>query len=475
MADLRRGLSFPGLLVALLFGTIAAAACFAPAQSDTYWHLRAGQEIWRTLRVPLDDHYSFTAAGSYWPNHEWLWQVLSYGLYRVGGIRLLAAGGAAIIVAAFALSYRLSRGATTTRFVLTLLALPVASCVWALRPQIATLLLLMTLVTLLARERYRWAPLLFVLWANMHGAVALGGLAVTASAVAAVLRARRGDRADRRRAVVLGVVLLACAAATLLTPMGVRLWPAIGESIALSKQDRIDEWQPAYPKGPLEIAFWVLAVAFLLLLWRRRRQLAAAAWADQAIVAVAVAVIPLSLVAVRNVAPFVLVAVPAATRLLGPDFRLRAPSQAPPGPDHPRLNAAFLGLFLLIAIGVVGTAWATTLPRLGWRPVTAGALAAARTCPGPMFNRYNDGGYLIWFVPERRVFIDNRQDPYPPPFLLEELQVEGGGPYQELFARWGIRCAFLPVDSPTYRQVRDAGWRPLHVDDKWAVMSAPGS
>ena len=471
---MRRGLSFPGLLVALLFGVVAVAACLMPAQSDTFWHLRAGQEIWQTLRVPLDEHYSFTAAGRPWPNHEWLWQAVSYGLHRAGGMPLLTIGSAAIVVGAFAIVYRLSVGATATRFVLMLLALPLASCVWALRPQIVSLLLLAVLVKLLAQERYRWLPPLFVLWANVHGAVALGGLVLVAAAAAALLRARRGDAPDRRRALTLAVLVPVCAAATVLTPMGFGLWRFIGESMARSRQNRIDEWQPAYPTAPLEIVFWVLAATFLVLLWRRGRRLATASWADQVIVAIAVAILPLAFRAVRNVSPFALVALPAAARLLGPDFRLRAKTDAPADPDHPRLNAAILGLFVLLGIGGVGAAWATGLPRLGWRPVSAGALAAARTCPGPMFNRYNDGGFLIWFVPERPVFIDSRQDPYPTPFLLQALRVEGGEePPRELFARWGIRCAFVPVESPPHKQLRDARWRPLHVDGKWAVMTVP--
>ena len=92
-------------MVALLFGAIAVTACLIPAKADTYWHLRAGQEIWQTLRVPLDEHYSFTAAGRPWPNHEWLWQALSYGLYRAGGMPLLTAGGAGIVVGALAIAY----------------------------------------------------------------------------------------------------------------------------------------------------------------------------------------------------------------------------------------------------------------------------------------------------------------------------------------------------------------------------------
>jgi hypothetical protein len=465
------------MMVGLLFGAIAVTACLMPAQADTYWHLRAGQEFWSTLRVPLDEHYSYTAAGRPWPNHEWLWQALSYGLYRAGGMKLLLVGGAAIVMAAFGLAYRLTVGPTPMRFWLTLLALPLASCVWALRPQILSLLLLAALLALLAAERYRWLPLLFVLWANAHGAVALGGLALGAAAVVALLRARGGDGRDRRRALTLALMLPVCAAATALTPLGPGLWRFIGESMESSRKTYINEWLPTYPTGPVEIAFWLLAIAFVVLLVRRRHRLVAASWPDQAIVAVAIAILPLAFRAVRNIAPFLLVALPASSRLLGADFRLRRARPeavaAPASPDHPRANLAILVAFAVLGAGAVGAAWAASYRRLGWQPIAPGALAAARACPGPLYNRYNEGGFLIWFAPERRVFIDSRKDPYPLPFLLEAIRAEQGKPYAPLFERWGVRCAILPVESPLLPRLRDDRWRSLYLDDEWAVLETP--
>jgi hypothetical protein len=459
-------------MVGLLFGAIALAACFMPAQADTYWHLRAGQELWSTLRVPVDEHYSFTASGRPWPNHEWLWQALSYGLYRVGGMPLLVAGGAATVTGAFLIVYRLTVGPTAMRFWLSLLALPLASCVWALRPQIVSLLLLATLLALLIRERYRWLPLLFVLWANTHGVVALGGLALGAAAVTALLRARRGDRLDRRRALTLAVMVPVCGAATALTPLGVGLWRFIGESIETSRETRINEWMPTYPTGPVEIAFWVLAATFVaLVIWRRRR-LAAAPWGDQVAVAVALAILPMAFRAVRNVSPFLLLALPASSRLLGAGFRLPGRARAA-SPDHPRLNLAILSVFVAIGVGFVGTAWSRPFQRLGWRPLSPGALAAARACPGPLFNRYNEGGFLIWFAPERRVFIDSRKDPYPLSFLKDAIHAEQGREHQALFAHWGIRCALLPVESKLLDPLRAERWSQLFLDDRWAVLAAP--
>ena len=53
---------------------------------------------------------------------------------------------------------------------------------------------------------------------------------------------------------------------------------------------------------------------------------------------------------------------------------------------------------------------------------------------------------LIWFVPEKQVFIDNRQDPYPSSFIRETTAVDAGAPYREMFDRFGRALARLPRD-----------------------------
>ena len=58
----------------MLFIILALRAALMPAQVDTFWHLRAGADIWRNHRVPHVDTYSFTSGGWPWRDHEWLWQ-----------------------------------------------------------------------------------------------------------------------------------------------------------------------------------------------------------------------------------------------------------------------------------------------------------------------------------------------------------------------------------------------------------------
>jgi hypothetical protein len=470
-----RGPSFDGMVVGLLFVVVALGACLTVAQADTFWHLRAGQDFWRSGHVPRVDTYSYTAAGRPWPDHEWLWQAMAYPLYRAGGLPLLTAAAAGMIVAAVALVYRLMVGPVSTRFVLMALAIPLASLVWTLRPQIVTLAALAGLLWLLVHDRALWLPPLFLLWANAHGGVALGGAVLVVTCGLAWLRAH-GPHAlagDRQRARRLALVLPLCALATAATPLGFEIFRFVLVSEARLRQAHISEWLPLAPGLAIVGPFWALAVAFLGLLVHRQRWLRSASWGDWVCVAAVLTLLPLTLRSARHMGPWLLLAPAAASRLLGPDFRFRRRPR-PESPDHPGLNALILALFGGGAAVSIAVAWALPLPRLGWRPLPAAALAALRACPDPLYNHYNEGGYLIWFLPERKVFVDSRQDPYPLPFLLEHVRVESGKlPPAPVFQRYGIRCSFLSVDSPTVAALTSAGWRMTFRDDRWAVQVSP--
>lgn len=470
----------------LLTTAIATTACLLPAQPDTYWHLRAGAELFATRRVPLIEAYSHTARGLPWPNHEWLWQALSYGLVQLGGMPLLTAVGAALATAAFVLAFRLAGPSTGIAFVLGAVVAPLASLTWALRPQIASLALLMLLLTWLAERRHRRIPLLFVVWANLHGAVALGGVLM----LAATARAWFHDRATFRQ--LAGLTLLS-GLLTAATPMGPGLWRFIGESMARSRQNQVLEWMPSYPHGPAGIAFWLAAaalVAMTALRWRRlgaERPFAnlAALHRDRLLVIAALAFIPLAARAVRNISPFLLLWMPAMARLLAATRIAPAVSGQPkPGaaatndsrPGEPRrLNLAIAGVAAAAAIVAVTLCWRAPLNQLGWRPITPAAIAAVRACPGPLYNRYNEGGVLLWFVPSVPVFIDSRQDPYPAELLAAHADAERTGDYEELFSRHAIRCAAVPPTSKVGQRLLQDAWIIAYWDEAWLILYAPAA
>ncbi len=475
---LERGLAFDEMAIGLLFIAVAVLALFTPAQPDTFWHLRAGADIWRTGEIPRVDLYSHTAYGTPWPDHEWLSQLLMYAAYRVGGgMPGLEIGAGLLILAAAVTAYRLMLGPKLTRFALMSVGLAIAASAWRLRPQILTLFLLAFLVWLLVRDRQLviTIPPYFLLWANAHGGVALGGVVLAACSAAAVLRWMR-TRApdDRRRAQKLAVALPLAGLAVAGTPLGFHIYRFVVTSAARSYAVQIAEWFVLRPNSLFGVLFWAATIAFVVLIVARRRAIAEGDWADWAVVAAALALLPLGIRSARNIGPFLILAMPAASHALGPAFRFRlSRSQRPPSPDHPRANLA-----LLLGLGVVGTAvvaigWRAQPAALYWNPIGPGALRALDACPGPLFNFYGAGGSLVWFAPARRDFVDGRQDPFPVWLLRETFAVEQGAPYQPLFAKFGVRCAFIPAKSKLVDRLRGDGWRAQFLDADWAVLAAP--
>lgn len=484
-AGVARGLTFEQMALALLFIALVAMGALLAPENDTFWHLRVGQDIWNARAIPRVDTYSFTANGSPYTDHEWLSQPIFYLAYHYGGVPLIETLAAVVIAAVLMMTYRLMTNRLLTRFVVMAAVLSIASAGWALRPQLFTLLALALLLTLLARERYVWVPPLFVLWSNLHGGVLLGNVVVGAALGAAGLRAiSRRDGLERRRACVLALVFGASVLATAATPLGFRVYPFAIETARRSRALHIIEWFVPVPPDPLAIGFWAVAIVFLSVVVLRRRSLWQGSWSDWVLAAAALALLPVAASSYRNVGPFLVAAAPALGRVLGADARLRWPrrlrraatatSATPASVEHPRLNLIIVVAAGAAALVLVASLWARAPRALGWRPVSEGALAAIRQCPGPLYNHYNEGGYLMWFVPERPVYADSRQDLYPFDFLTQHFEIEHRmRPYRPTFERWGIGCAFLSTRSPTADALLADGWRSRFRDDKWVVLAAP--
>jgi hypothetical protein len=208
------------LILAVMFAT-----CLMPAQSDTWWQLRAGQEMWRSGRIMLQDEFTHTVAGQRWPNHEWLSQIVFYGVYSLGGMPLLTLLCSLAITTAWAIVASLTPGAPLVRVALVGSGVVMSASGWTLRPQALTMALVAATLWILVRRRGVWMlPLVFLVWANLHGAVALGGVLMIAATVHAVIARDR----FLRTLVPVGAL---CLIATALTPLGTSLWLEIPFSL----------------------------------------------------------------------------------------------------------------------------------------------------------------------------------------------------------------------------------------------------
>ena len=107
-----------------------------------------------------------------------------------------------------------------------------------------------------------------------------------------------------------------CVVAVTATPLGLSFWTEIPKSLARIRLYPIDEWRPPHVMDVLEVLFWVIAIVFCGALFRNRRRLSDATAGDLTLYACALAVLPTAMLAVRNVGPFLMIAVPAITSLL---------------------------------------------------------------------------------------------------------------------------------------------------------------
>src|SRR6185503_19483494 len=94
----------------------------------------------------------------------------------------------------------------------------------------------------------------------------------------------------------------------------------------------------------------------------------------------------------RHIPEFVLCAVPTIATLHWKSHQLERISARERSMVIP--NAVLLGLTCAGAALFVVHAWRTPLPRLRWKPLSDDTLASIAACSGPLYNRYDEGGYV---------------------------------------------------------------------------------
>ncbi|MGP8246095.1 MAG: hypothetical protein ACLQVN_16445 [Bryobacteraceae bacterium] len=375
------------------------------SDSDFWWHLKTGEWIVRTRRLPVPDPFAYTTALArpayageqlvryFNLTHEWLAQALIYLWWRAtgfGGVVLLRAllltlfcGAAGWIVWRrrgnfyWAMAAGLGAASASVEFAND-------------RPYLATFLFLAAAIAVLESRRRLWllAPL-FLLWANCHGGFFLGWMVVGVYAAEALwLRARgRAQAGD-------GALYAWGAAAVLvsgLNPNGFRVLEILLLYRSSDMQSRLLEWtRPEL--WPPSVFSALLVAGAAVLVWRRAR-VRVADWLLFAAFALA------ALTALRNTILIGWFAPIAIASYLPWELRLRPIAQ---------YAAAAIGVAALA--GGVAEGRMFQLRVAEWKyPAGAADFLLSHGVRSRLFNTYEDGGYLIWrLAPREKVFIDGR-------------------------------------------------------------------
>jgi hypothetical protein len=449
-------LSDDAVAESLLFIVLGAFALLTPAQNDTFWHLRSGRQMWETRWFLTSEPFSYTAFGAPLHNHWWLSQLAFYAAYAAGGKALLTIFAGSCAFLAVLGSWRLVRGPLEMRLVLLAFLAFATAPEWAVRPQVVSLALLVVMARLIDRDRIPWLPAICLIWANAHAMVVFGVVMAGACALEAVVWSRRFAVRD-------GVVACACIAVPTISPLGLQYWPRMLATVATSRNLQLQEY-----RMPLEldaIAFWAALAALTFLIVRHRRELPDHDRRDRILLVAAIILAIGAITAARNIAFFSVIAAPVLSRL----WNL-------PNPPRRRIRSAgsvgygLVTLTVVAAMAFVIARWQDGGRALGWRPIAASAIAAIRQCPDPTFNHFEDGGYLMWAIPERKIFIDSRIEAYPPTLLRRSRTADLFGDYRDLFRDFRIACALVRTGSPLDARLRADGMPTMYSDSSRKVF-----
>jgi hypothetical protein len=482
------------LIVIVLFVGLFAMAARTPVDTDMWWHLGAGRAIVTTGHIPFVDEFSFTARGTPWVDVQWLAQVGMYLARQLGGDALLALLVAALVVVTFTFVYPQMTGAPFLRAFIIVLAATASSVIWSPRPQMLSLVLLA--VTSYIAHLFKWRRVnrlwvlipVFVLWGNVHGGYALGLMLIACVIAGEALNRVMGRGALpevltwREIGVLAGVGALS-GLALLVNPYGFGTWALPFRTVSIKTlQGFIQEWASPdfhnlYEQPVLWLLFALLAVTGLA---RRRWD-----WTDLVLVVVFGYS---AFLARRNIAPFAVVIAPVLARRAQLVVESASAQIKLPASARQELNPALTAVlnWLIVAL-VVAAALIKCAVALSPQMIDKGQRQAApvqavewlKTAsprpPGPMFNSYNWGGYLIWALPDEPVFADGRTDVYGE-FLLDYVKVMFVRPgWQAVLDRYGIRLALTERDSFLSAVLEmQPQWRQVYADDQAVIWAREG-
>jgi hypothetical protein len=474
------------IILALGLFTMAARAVTDP---DLWWHLRTGQLIIQNQKVFHTDPYSFTRFGQPWVDHEWLSQVLIFGLYRLAGWSGLIVGFGAVIAAAFLVVFLRCPGRPYLAGVITLLGAFASAPSWGVRPQMLTLLLASLLLLILERSYQHpkllwWTPPLMLLWVNLHAGYAVGLALMVLFLVGDALDVifgfgivdtkDGGPTAARFRALALAIV--ACAVVVPLNPYGAAMYSYPLETLrSRAMQIYIGEWRSPnfHQHRYLPALAMILATIALPALSPRRLR-------PREVLLLSLMTFA-ALRSVRHIPIYALVAVPILSAML---LAWMQESQVakwlqskPPSMTTAKtlLNTVLLLAFLVfMVVRVRFIARHQAEAEAKEFPAAAVSFIAAHQPPAPILNHYNWGGYFIWrLYPEYRVYIDGRADVYGDAFMdnLAATYYLRSDAWRIPLETWGIRTVVLPPDAPVVTALRASpDWQTMYSDDQAVVL-----
>jgi len=492
------------LLTALTAIALVATYNDPSGDADLWWHLKYGEQVVSDLTWNQDHgKWSWTPPDPDWRYVSWLSDAVMYVMYKgmgLPGIVLLQAILYVSVVAMYLRLVRLRRAVGVVDLVwivVVFVAIKTTAIHW--KPEMFTVVFfaaataVYTQARMTGRERFWILPLLYLTWVNMHGGVLIGYLLLAALVTGETIARVSGSGLDQRAYRRLLMFSAAAVAVTGLNPEGPLMvvdWiqnltsPHRGEetSAIVALGSRWGSLVPGSIDRSMKTAgAWAILTIFVWQAVTAVHRLRSGRGWDPSLMVGAVGFFLISMGIGRGAlyAPLFFLmtspihALPHACRTSEHGRRTWA--------TRDRWAGLALGGLTALAVFLHWTSY-TALEWLGRSsertyPIRASRFVREHDLPGPLFNDYLSGGYLVWdLAPERRVFFDPRLRPYSQEFRNEYFALNANTTVigVEAYAqRYGFRTAVVDhrVAGPIARGFQQSkNWKLVYVGPVAAVF-----
>ena len=445
------------LLVILAgFGAFVSLTPLAP--NDFWWHLKIGQLTYQNSAIPNTNLFSWSLpSDTPFIYGAWLGEYLFYLLYHLGKLDLVIFARTVMALVAFWLvgyearrrsgSWRIAALVTTPACIITINNLIVRPQNWSWLPFMVFFILL----SRFADRQLRWhwllsLPLIMVFWVNAHGAFILGAVLVGMFFAGEAIRTwtKLPGALPIRSVGLIGATGILTSLATVINPLFTRIFGYVLDLMTdQPSQGLIEEWQSPTPSGIANTAFFILIITVMLaLIFTRNRP-------TPTDVLLIVGFLWLAWSGQRYVVWFGMVTMPILARAIA-GLPVKKPSFEP---QRNWLNAVLAGL-LFVPVLAVQPWFVESLPlpaayrAIVWSGISDGPLVDVETPVkaveylrgnpgGKLFNEMGYGSYLIWALPEQKVFIDPRVELYPFEQWQDYIRISRGTRFNELLTKYG--------------------------------------
>jgi len=466
--------TFPAVLAGALCYLVFILARRNIPDPDLWWHLRNAQFLLAEHRLPVTDTYSYTAPGAPIMPFEWLSGLPFYAAFQWGGqsavFWLVFALTAAIFLGVFRLSYLASRDVKNS-FVVSVGGAILAAGTIAARPLLIGWLYLVILLLVLAevREgRLKWlwlVPPLFCVWVNSHGSWAMGMAVFGIFIASGLVEGQWGNAyATRWSAPQLRGLLTTAGASVLalfLNPIGYRFvfypfWIMFGHGYGEGVKNITEFLSVDFhtPWGKVAMAL-ILGLLLVATVSRERWRL------DEIGFTMLALYFGLTHVRLLFLSGILLPPLFAKRLKLMDSYRREA--------DRPMPNVVAMAVLLVLFL--VSVPWSGKFKESTPYPKDAIVYMKANGIDNHVFHEWVWGGYLIWHMPELKVFADGRFDPYITTSVFQDyLKAIRGADAEAVLNKYDVRYVLMSPESLVVESLkRNAGWTVLY-SDKVSVL-----